>query len=274
MRHEEISIEVIQYKVSRHYDIRLADMTGKRRKRQIAFPRQIAMYLSRQLTENSFSTIGKVFGGRSRSTVINACRLVKERIETDANVGQIIHCLEKQLMASANHIPRHRIGVEPIRTQPKSEKAAVKKTLREHLDEETAKLLSAANRRLPELKALLSSTSDHWGYEDPIYRFYHQSFKVYHLQAATLKIVTELRALAPHLKLNPFFWEIVAEGTGKTFKMSHNANWLKHTRPIVEAFFHARHMLVMICQYAEELQEPPSILPSGWATVLYLYDMR
>ena len=103
MLHEErprtISIEVIQKKVSEHYDIRFADMTGKRRKREIAYPRQIAMYLSRQLTESSFSTIGKVFGGRSCSTVINACRLVKERIETDANVGQNVHHLEKQLLA-------------------------------------------------------------------------------------------------------------------------------------------------------------------------------
>ena len=98
-RLQTISIEVIQKKVSELYDIRFADMTGKRRNRQVAFPRQIAMYLSRQLTECSYSTIGKVFGGRSCSTVINACRLVKERIETDANVGQNVHYLEKQLLA-------------------------------------------------------------------------------------------------------------------------------------------------------------------------------
>ena len=103
MPHEErpqtISIEVIQKKVSELYDIRFADMTGKRRNRQVAFPRQVAMYLSRQLTGSSFSTIGKVFGGRSCRTVINACRLVKERIETEANVGQNVHYLEKQLLA-------------------------------------------------------------------------------------------------------------------------------------------------------------------------------
>jgi hypothetical protein len=144
----------------------------------------------------------------------------------------------------------------------------------ERREEETAKLLSAAKRKLPELKLLLSSVSDHWHYEDPIYRFYHQSFKVYRLQATTLKIVAELQALAPHLTLNKYFSKIVAEGTGKSFDTSHNAKWLKQTRPIVEAFFHARHMLVMVCKYAEELPEPPSILPSGWATVLYLYDVR
>jgi hypothetical protein len=162
----------------------------------------------------------------------------------------------------------------PARAQSNSGKEAAQKEPWERREEETEKLLSAAKRRLPGLKALLASVSDHWGYEDPIYRFYHQSFKVYHLQTATLKIVAELQALAPHLKLNSYFVKIVAEGTDKKFAMSHNANWLKHTRPIVEAFFHARHMLLMVCKYAEELPEPPPILPSGWATVLYLYDVR
>ena len=156
----------------------------------------------------------------------------------------------------------------------KLEKEETKKEPWERREEETEKLLSAAKRKLPKLKALLASVSDHWHYEDPIYRFYHQSFKVYRLQTTTLKIVAELQALAPHLKLNSYFLIIVAEGTNKKFDMSHNANWLKHTRPIVEAFFHARHMLLMVCKYAEELPEPPPVLPSGWATVLYLYDVR
>ncbi|MGD1084135.1 MAG: hypothetical protein ABSA47_05190 [Verrucomicrobiota bacterium] len=158
--------------------------------------------------------------------------------------------------------------------QQDSDKAKAKMEPWERREEETSQMLSAAKRRLPELKALLAATSDHWGYEDPIYRFYHQSFKVFRLQTKTLKIVEELQALAPHLKLNSFFLEIVAEGTSKNFDLSHNAKWLKQTRPIVEAFFHAHHMLLMICKYAEELPEPPPTLPSGWATVLYLYDIR
>ena len=139
---------------------------------------------------------------------------------------------------------------------------------------EQRKLLAAAKRKLPELKVLLSANFDHWGYEDPIYRFYHGSFKVYGLQTATLKIVAALQALAPNLELNPDFLKIVADGTGKEFEMSHNANWLEHTRPIVEAFFHAHHMLLMVCVYTEKLTKPPQALPSGWATVLYLYGMR
>jgi hypothetical protein len=140
---------------------------------------------------------------------------------------------------------------------------------------EEKRLLKRAKRRLPQLKQLLAEVSDHGTYEDGIYRFYHQSFKVYYrLQPATLKIVEELQALAPHLKLNADFMQIIADGTGNEFKQSHNKNWSKHTRPIVEAFFHARHMLEMVCKYADELAEPPQVLPSGWATFLYLYNLR
>jgi len=100
--HEEgrfsISIESIQKKVAEHFDIRLADMTSKRRPENIAFPRQIAMYLSRQMTESSLNTIGEAYGGRDHGTVLHACRLVKDRMEVDANVRQVVHYLEKQLM--------------------------------------------------------------------------------------------------------------------------------------------------------------------------------
>lgn len=99
--HEEgrfsVNIEVIQKRVAEHFDIRLADMSSKRRPENIAFPRQIAMFLSRQMTENSLSVIGEAFGGRDHGTVLHACRLVKDRMEVDANVRQVVHYLEKQL---------------------------------------------------------------------------------------------------------------------------------------------------------------------------------
>ncbi len=99
--HEEgrfsINIEVIQKKVAEHYDIRLADMTSKRRPENIAFPRQVAMFLARQLTESSLNTIGEAFGGRDHGTVLHACRLVKDRMEVDASVRQVVSYLEKQL---------------------------------------------------------------------------------------------------------------------------------------------------------------------------------
>lgn len=99
--HEEgrntITIDTIQRKVADHFDIRLADMSSKRRPENIAFPRQIAMFLARHLTESSFSTIGDAFGGRDHGTVLHACRLVKDRMEVDANVRQVVLFLEKQL---------------------------------------------------------------------------------------------------------------------------------------------------------------------------------
>ena len=100
--HEEgrfaINIEVIQKRVAEHFDIRLADMTSKRRPENIAFPRQIAMFLSRQMTESSLNAIGEAFGGRDHGTVLHACRLVKDRMEVDSNVRQVVNYLEKQLM--------------------------------------------------------------------------------------------------------------------------------------------------------------------------------
>ena len=95
------------------------------------------------------------------------------------------------------------------------------------------------------LQELLEGCNDHWGYEDPVYRFYHQSFKVYALQETTKKIVTALSALAPERTLNPWFIEIVNEGTGEKFDPEHNQRWTEVTRPIVEAFFHARYFLEM-----------------------------
>lgn len=92
-----INMEAIQKRVAEHFDIRLADMTSKRRPENIAFPRQIAMFLSRQMTENSLSTIGEAFGGRDHGTVLHACRLVKDRMEIDSSVRQVVHYLEKQL---------------------------------------------------------------------------------------------------------------------------------------------------------------------------------
>jgi chromosomal replication initiator protein len=93
-----ITIEVIQKKVAEHFDIRIADMTSRRRPENIAFPRQIAMYLSRHLTDSSLNVIGEAFGGRDHGTVLHAFRLVKGRMEVDSDVRQSVSFLEKQLM--------------------------------------------------------------------------------------------------------------------------------------------------------------------------------
>jgi hypothetical protein len=134
-------------------------------------------------------------------------------------------------------------------------------------------LLSAIKNRRDDLVQLFDKVSGHWSYEDPVYRFYHQSFKVFALQETIRKIVAELQELLPGRELNPWFREIVEAGTGHQFDVSCNDDWLRHTRPILEAFFHARFMLEMAVRYAD-LEGPPQMLPSGWAALLYLYDLR
>jgi chromosomal replication initiator protein len=95
---DALTIEAIQRRVAEHFDIRLADMTSKRRPEYIAFPRQVAMYLARNLTGSSLNTIGEAFGGRDHGTVLHACRLVKNRMDVDENVRQTVAFLERQLM--------------------------------------------------------------------------------------------------------------------------------------------------------------------------------
>lgn len=92
-----ITLDVIQKKVAEHFDIRVSDMTSKRRPENIAMPRQVAMYLSRSLTDSSLNQIGEAFGGRDHGTVLHACRLVKDRMEVDAAVRDAVKHLERKL---------------------------------------------------------------------------------------------------------------------------------------------------------------------------------
>lgn len=146
--------------------------------------------------------------------------------------------------------------------------------LRQHGDEYRAKLLQNIKAQLPRLEELLAKVEDHWGMEDGIYRFYHQSFKVYYLQGLTEEIYETLAALLPDGPMNPWFLEIVKQGTGHEFDASSNEDWTRHTRPIVEAAFHAHYFLKMVCKYGKELETPPNAMPSGWALILYLFNLR
>ncbi|TSA35851.1 MAG: chromosomal replication initiator protein DnaA [Verrucomicrobiaceae bacterium] len=92
-----VTIDQIQRRVAEHFDVRLADMTSKRRPANIAFPRQIAMYLSREHTKSSLSDIGEAFGGKDHGTVIHACKLVKKRIEEDEKTRSAVSLLDNQL---------------------------------------------------------------------------------------------------------------------------------------------------------------------------------
>ena len=135
---------------------------------------------------------------------------------------------------------------------------------------EAAALLASIKVGLPDLENLLKQCTD----EAAVYRFYHQSFKVYGMQEMTFSIVRRLQALQPDRPLNPWFLQIVVAGTGKKFEMEHNQHWLEMTRPMLEAFFHARYFLEMVCRYGRVLDAPPNIMPTGWAAVLYLYNLR
>ena len=139
-----------------------------------------------------------------------------------------------------------------------------------------------------DLNSFLSTAKDVWGSEDLVYRFWHQSFKVYALQEFTVRGVELIKSASPHGgPLHPFFEEIVAEGTGIVFEMSHNDDWTKHTRPIVEAFWHVMHIIEMMVKHAPEetslsrsSDTPGSgfsnmhFLSSGWALVLEVFNLR
>src|SRR5260370_68313 len=92
-----VTIDQIQKKVAGHFDARLADMTSKRRSANIAFPRQVAMYLVRRHTKASLHEIGDAFGGRDHGTVLHACKTVSVRMKKEDQVRQWIVMLDTEL---------------------------------------------------------------------------------------------------------------------------------------------------------------------------------
>lgn len=153
-----------------------------------------------------------------------------------------------------------------------SEKLRAYLTYRRDLEALEKTLLENLATRKEEISKMWDSVNSEWGYEDPVYRFYHQSFKVFRMQEDTVEIVTLLQSLCPEGRTNEWFTQIYKEGTGKTFTHDANRTWVQTTRPIVEAFFHARYFLDMANRYAgiSKVQ----MLPSGWAGLLYFYDLR
>jgi len=92
-----VNIDQVQRKVAEHYDVRLADMTSKRRPANIAFPRQVAMFISRRLTKTSLQDIGEAFGGKDHGTVIHACKTVQSRMDKEESLRQVVRFLEAAL---------------------------------------------------------------------------------------------------------------------------------------------------------------------------------
>jgi chromosomal replication initiator protein len=83
-----VTVENIQKTVAEYYKIRIADLLSKRRSRSIARPRQVAMALAKELTNHSLPEIGDAFGGRDHTTVLHACRRIKELRESERRVGE------------------------------------------------------------------------------------------------------------------------------------------------------------------------------------------
>ncbi|HCP00749.1 MAG: chromosomal replication initiator protein DnaA [Alphaproteobacteria bacterium] len=92
-----VTIEEIQKRVAEHFNIRLADMHSARRARAVARPRQVAMYLAKQLTSRSLPEIGRKFGGRDHTTVMHAVRKVEELRGADAGFNEDVELLRRML---------------------------------------------------------------------------------------------------------------------------------------------------------------------------------
>jgi chromosomal replication initiator protein len=92
-----VTIEEIQKRVAEHYNIRLSDMHSARRARAVARPRQVAMYLAKQLTTRSLPEIGRKFGGRDHTTVMHAVKKVEELRSLDASFGDDVELLRRML---------------------------------------------------------------------------------------------------------------------------------------------------------------------------------
>jgi hypothetical protein len=99
---------------------------------------------------------------------------------------------------------------------------------------------------------------------------------VYGIQAAVTRAKTLLEGLAPQgTQLNEWFVEICRDARAHKFDPNRsNQNWHAETRPILEGFWHCSYFMRMLARYGRELDEPPGVLPFGWAAVLYLYGLR
>ncbi len=93
----EVNIDLIKDVVVNYYNLKKEDMTSKKRTQKIAFPRQIAMYLSRELTELSLPHIGEEFGGRDHTTVIHAYNKIEEKINEDDEFSKVINKIKSRI---------------------------------------------------------------------------------------------------------------------------------------------------------------------------------
>lgn len=168
-------------------------------------------------------------------------------------------------------------------TAEKGDKRAAEiKAKNDAIDAQHNLLLQNIKDRLPELEELLSKVTDHWNEEDLVYRFYHTSFKVYHIIALTEEIDTVLTELAPYEKghdkynnMSKCYRRIIEEGAAVgDFQTANNRAFQFIMGPSLTAFWHAKYFLTMAVKYGTKYDEAPHSLHSGWAALLHLYKMR
>jgi len=92
-----ITIDKIQKQVSEYFNVTLSDMKGKKRTKQITFPRQIAMYIIREITDYSTTEIGLEFGGRDHTTVMHSCQRIEDRMKTDSTIEPTVQELIRSI---------------------------------------------------------------------------------------------------------------------------------------------------------------------------------
>ena len=97
LQDKQVSLDNIQRTVAEYYKIKLSDLLSKRRSRSVARPRQLAMALAKELTNHSLPEIGESFGGRDHTTVLHACKKIRELRELDADLREDYKNLDRSL---------------------------------------------------------------------------------------------------------------------------------------------------------------------------------
>jgi len=96
-RPQVVTVQNVQSVVATHFGLKIEDFRSKRRHREVTFPRQIAMYLCRELTDLSLPRIGEAFGGRDHTTVIYACEKINNDVQTNSHLRGVVGDLRRQL---------------------------------------------------------------------------------------------------------------------------------------------------------------------------------
>ena len=96
-RQKSITIDIVQRVVAEYFGLSQSDLKGKKRTKAIAFPRQLAMYLARDMTEYSTTELGIEFGGRDHTTIMYGCQKIENRIKTDSTLEPIISALKRRI---------------------------------------------------------------------------------------------------------------------------------------------------------------------------------